>query len=419
MRRYFWLLIATTCLVICNQQARANVPQDTRSDDRQPTPVGGESWLNHLRRSYGDTSMGKTGRLGPPAPEPGAHMPPPEKLILLPVDSGAAVTLHGSDLYRLNCQGCHGEAGLGAPPEINSIINPVRAASARIVMERMKSNGMDISSAAAAELAKQSKVALLQRLHNGGENMPPFPHLSETEIRLLLPYLNHLAGVTTGSSESGTVTESALRVGEHIVKSTCHTCHGATGPNPNAQELEDGAIPPLQTLTARVNQAAFIRKVTSGAPIVMGTPPTPHRGRMPVFDYLSQDEAADVYLYLTTYLPSDDPRSDTAIALSQTNGNSGEPPAAGGGRRDFSTASGQLPASPKPTQTAGPDAALLLGGVIMFMIALLAYGALFTRREFKRLCARAQNLRTPVITNRSRSKMVALPSLVEAERKCS
>jgi len=34
------------------------------------TSVAGESWLMHLGRSFDDTSMGKTERLGPP-PEPG------------------------------------------------------------------------------------------------------------------------------------------------------------------------------------------------------------------------------------------------------------------------------------------------------------------------------------------------------------
>jgi hypothetical protein len=35
----------------------------------------------------------------------------------------------------------------------------------------------------------------------------------------------------------------------------------------------------------------------------MGSPPTPYRGRMPVFVYLSQDEAAEAYMYLLLYPP--------------------------------------------------------------------------------------------------------------------
>ncbi len=243
--------------------------------------------------------MGKTGQLGPPASPDGA-MPVGWHLGFLP-SSREAVQLQGKDLYRLNCQGCHGEAGLGAPPEINSVIDPVRATSIPLVLERMKKAGMDMTPAAASELAKQAQGALLQRLHNGGQSMPPFPHLDEAEIHALIAYLRQLAGVP-GATQL-TVTEAPERIGEHIVKSTCHTCHDATGPNPTPEQLENGAIPPLQTLTTRTDEIQFIRKITAGAPILMGNPPTLHRGRMPVFYYLTRDEAADVYLYLTNNPP--------------------------------------------------------------------------------------------------------------------
>src|ERR1019366_4117167 len=99
------------------------------------------------------------------------------------------------------------------------------------------------------------------------------------------------------------VREPRMRVGEHIVKSTCHICHSAAGPNPTPQQLYEGAIPPLNTLALRKSRAEFIRKVTPGPPATMGAPPEFSRGRMPVFYYLSEDEAADVYLYLARYPP--------------------------------------------------------------------------------------------------------------------
>jgi mono/diheme cytochrome c family protein len=167
----------------------------------------------------------------------------------------------------------------------------------------MKKSGMDISQTDAAQLAGQSRAALLQRLHNGGQDMPPFPHLSEAEIRSLAAYLKQLAGVPGAEHEQVGVKESPLRVGEHIVKSTCHVCHSAAGPNPSPQQLMDGAIPPLETLTTRTNRTEFVRKVTQGAPIIMGALPLACRGRMPVFHYLSEDEVADAYMYLTFYPP--------------------------------------------------------------------------------------------------------------------
>lgn len=272
------------------------------SKDTPVTAVEGESWLHHIHRSFDDTSMGKTGHLGPPAPMPGEE-PARTQVGMSTGFVTQSLTLSGSDVYRLNCQGCHTESGLGAPPEINSVVEPVRSTSVTVIMARMRNRGMDISRADASVLAKQANDALLLRCHKGGQDMPAFPHLSEVEIRSLLGYLQQMAGVPGAKRERVVVKVSSLRVGEHIVKSTCHICHNATGPNPNPEQIAEGAIPPLSTLTTRTSLPEFVRKVTGGAPIIMGTPPLPCRGRMPVFDYLSEDEAADTYLYLTLYPP--------------------------------------------------------------------------------------------------------------------
>lgn len=360
--------------------------------------VSGESWLAHLNRSFNETSMGKTGRLGPPAPEPGETASPWHPDLPSSVAS-QTLTLHGSDLYRLNCQGCHGESGQGAPPEINSVINPVRATSVALVMERMKTAGMDISRAGADQLAQQANAALLLRLHNGGENMPPFPHLNEGEIRSLFAYLKQLAGVPGAEGEQVAVQESPIRVGEHIVKSTCHTCHSAAGPDPNPQQLWDGAIPPLSVLTTRKSRPEFIRKVTHGAPILMGAQPMLYRGRMPVFYYLSEDEVADVYLYLTLYPPLDSASPDATIALSQ------QAPAAGGGTPPPRKAQGAsfVPDNKQPEvhpPNPGSDlrTAAVLSVVAAFVILLLAGGLGFTLFEFHRLSATRQVCRVVVST---------------------
>jgi mono/diheme cytochrome c family protein len=280
--------------------------QTTGNRDAQVTPVEGESWLRHLRRSINESSMGKTGQLGPSPSMPG-EVPARWELELSPGFATQPITFHGSDLYRINCQACHGASGGGSPPEINSVINPVRATSIALILERTKKTGQDMSRADAAALASQSRVLLLQRLHKGGQAMPPFPQLSELEIRSIIAYLEQLSEVPGAEKNQIAVNETPSRVGELIVKSTCHICHSASGPNPEPQQLLDGAIPPLSSLTTRTSLPEFIRKATSGAPIVMGTPPfsitDSYRGRMPVFRYLSANEAADAYLYLTLFPP--------------------------------------------------------------------------------------------------------------------
>jgi cytochrome c5 len=270
------------------------------------TPVRGESWLEHIHRSFDETSMGKaSGVYGPEAAMPGESLLQNPTLTLSYKFTGQSTTLYGSDLYRLKCQACHGASGAGAPPEINSVLDPVRATSASLYIERMKKVGIDVTWNDAAALASQARGTLLQRLHKGGTDMPtPSPYLTDVELRSLSAYLRELAGIP-GKKQQIPIVESPLRVGEHIVKSTCHICHASVGNNPSPQELEEGQIPPLSSLTSRVSINEFITKIMVGAPVSEGALAMPVRGRMPVFAYLTPDEAADAYLYLSLYPPHD------------------------------------------------------------------------------------------------------------------
>ena len=352
----------------------------------QATPVAGESWLKHLHRTFEETSMGKTGRLGPPR---SIGEETSDRQMPLSADATSeTVTLHGSDLYRMNCWGCHGEFGLGTPPEINSVINPTRAMSTQVILERMKNLGMDMSRADAAVLAKQSKAALLERLHKGGTDMPPFPHLSEPEVHAIVAYLKQLAGVPGAEREQEAVEESRVRVGEHIVKSTCHICHNATGENPSPQQIFNGAIPPLSTLTARTSLPEFERKIRSGAPIVMGTPPSPFRGRMPVFYYMGKDEVADAYLYLRLYPPD---------------GTAPDPETPATEQKQAANKIVPIGFAIEPTVVAPPSDARDLT-VIIFPVAaalLLAGGFWFTLREIRRLTAVNESRRASVMSDGS------------------
>jgi len=372
-----------TRLVVASMLVASAFAQKVKTEGPNVTAVTGESWLTHLHRSFDETSMGKTGRLGPP-PESGREHGISEARLVSETSRG--VILSGSDLYRLNCRGCHGEHGTGAPPEINSVINPVRATSATAVMERVKARGMELSRADAEKLAQQSKTMLLDRLHKGGQDMPAFPHLSEAEVTSLVAYLRQLAGVQGAERERRMVQEERVRVGELIAKSTCHICHSAAGPNPTPQQLYEGVIPPLRTLTRRTTQAEFVRKVTQGAPILMGVPPELMRGRMPVFYYLSEEEAADIYLYLTSYPPYPYAVLDAATAGSGTppSMEDMDPPP-----RPVAASSGAAHTGPAgdPPETANADAqiwtfALLLGSLVGLFLIL---GFWFTVRELKRV----------------------------------
>jgi len=170
----------------------------------------------------------------------------------------------------------------------------------------MKKVGMDVNLNDATPLAKQARQALLERLHKGGTDMPPpDPHLSDNEVRSLLAYLRQLAGIPGAEKQQISIDELPLRTGEHIVKSTCHICHGAVGHNPTPGEILQGQIPPLSTLTSRLTVNDFLTKVLVGRPVLEGPLALPSRGHMPLFNYLSPSEASDVYFYLLTYPPQE------------------------------------------------------------------------------------------------------------------
>jgi len=364
--------------------ATTSMGQAVAQKDVTVTSVTGESWLSHLHRALENTSMGKTVRLGPPTIVPSRAIAEQDAARLQSLAFGAAeasVIVRGADLYRLNCQGCHGESGLGAPPEINSVIEPTRATSAALVMARMKQRGLETSWSQVNEMANQAKGTLMNRLHKGGTDMPPFPHLSEPEVRAIFSYLRQLAEIPAAERQQVRIAESPVRVGEHIVKSTCHTCHNAAGVNPSANELMQGAIPPLSTLTTRVSLPEFERKVRHGAPIMMGTPVLPYRGRMPVFDYLSESEVADAYLYLKMFPPSawtdpvtppDPPQTASSIpAIAATHEPPNDPPRSEGQDKKGSS----LP---------------ILAEVFVGM--LVAGGAFFTVYEVRRTKAKTRAL---------------------------
>ena len=165
----------------------------------------------------------------------------------------------------MTCQGCHKESGQGAPPEINSIIDPVRATSVAVATARMKAAGREMSSSEIAAMARQSKAMLMQRLHVGGQHMLS-PTLSEVEIRSLFAYLEQLSGIPNAEKNQIAVKASTYRVGEHIVKSTCHVCHSATGPNPTPDQILKGAIPHF--LTFNLYPSENFRKLLFRKPTV-------------------------------------------------------------------------------------------------------------------------------------------------------
>ena len=251
-----------------------------------------------------------------------------------------------------------------------------------ILPNAMKKIGMELNRRQTAQMVSEARNALLTRLHDGGTSMPSFQHLNEAETRSLVAYLQQLAGIPGAEKQQAAIQEPRARIGELIVKSTCHICHSATGSNPTPAALLAGAIPPLSSLPVRVSQAQLVRKVTRGAPVVMGAMSSTFRGRMPVFDYLTADEAADVYEYLIHYPPTELAEVDETARVPLPD-SPNQPPVR---RSEVATAQFVAPQSSAVQEQRGVS--LLPFGFGLFVLILVALECWITFREFKKLSIR-------------------------------
>ena len=258
------------------------------------TPVGGQSWLKRLGLTHQMSSMGKMGAMGDVPSSAGAPGAAAEPL-------GADFLLTGADLYRIDCQSCHNRGGGGLPPEVRSLHDPIRATSPVALREQMARRGVRLDDVTVSQMTAQADAAFRDRLRKGGEKMPPFSHLQAREVDALLVYLKSLAGVPGAAERQIEVTESPLRVGEHLVKGTCFICHDATGPGRDAIAGSPGLVPSLASLLEQDPVAVVVRKVRQGAPApgMAG-----NRGEMPVLSYLTAEEVTAAYIYLATYPPA-------------------------------------------------------------------------------------------------------------------
>jgi cytochrome c5 len=265
------------------------------------TPVEGLSTLRRLGLTITGTSMGWAGHWsGPPSTVPSPANDPSRS-----EPPGGPFVLSGADLYRISCRACHKPDGTGSPDQIHSVIGPVRAASFRWMSDDMRARGRSVDAAFIRQLTTANEADLRARLRQGGHYMPAFGQISDQEYVVLRPYLDQIAGIAATSRVPLTIAEAPERVGELIVKGTCHICHDATQSQSRTQPttIASAKIPSLAGLMQTKTFVDFGRKVRAGAdvPLTEGGPLA--RGRMPVFDYVTQPEVAAAYTYLIHYPP--------------------------------------------------------------------------------------------------------------------
>jgi mono/diheme cytochrome c family protein len=300
------LIVGTTLTVVGGGFSNEQGASSTKTREPVVTPVAGPSWLNRLGIRYSETSLGRSAATYGPPPTPPTYGPPPTQRpsqpTAAPLPVGRPVVLSGADLYRLNCQSCHRAEGTGSPPEIKSVLGPVQGSSLELVRRHLQDQGKPATRSAARAEASRVRTDLYRRIQHGGQRMPARAHLKEADINAVYAYLTQLAGAPDAPPQSRQTTSWA-RLGEHVVKGTCHICHDAVGPRPSGQAILLGTIPPFTTLLEDKPVVAFVTKVRSGAPVTMGDPVFHYRGRMPVFPYLQDSEVAAAYMFLVDYPP--------------------------------------------------------------------------------------------------------------------
>ena len=272
------------------------LPWPNVGEDPIVTPVAGPSWLTHLGISLRSTNLGQGARRYGPAPD--QDRPVRDESLSVP----GTVQINGADLYRLNCQACHRAEGTGAPPEIHSLLAAVQGSSLALVRARLQQGtGQSVEPAARAK-ANRARADVLARMHKGGLRMPRRDYLQVEDMRMLFAYLTHLAAAPDEEHQSRRVVTWARR-GELVVKGTCHICHDAVGPRPSESALLRGAVPSLESLMKTKSIIDFVHKARKGEVVSYRDSWLQHRGRMPVFYYLRDEEVASAYVYLATYPP--------------------------------------------------------------------------------------------------------------------
>lgn len=320
MNRIYFVFVLTATLAGQNMQTSnkqgtvrpVTMPVAEAKTGEHPNPsVLGPSWLKHLGLTVSQTHMGQMGGnvslpltpSGKPATPTGGPAGPDLKSVmrrfLASFRSGPEqaarilnekFTVTGADLYRWNCQSCHGPDGKGAEPEINSVVGPVQGTSAEITRNRMAARGIEADDEMVNQMSELAQTALRDRLQHGGKNMPPFDYLRADEVEALLGHLERLAGISPTKRDGLVVPETASRVGEHIVRGTCHVCHDATGPGTGM--MMHGTIPSLASISSDRSLSGAVHQVQYGSCDMMKMM---GRDVMPAYPYFTEEEIAASY----------------------------------------------------------------------------------------------------------------------------
>lgn len=287
-----------------NATVNAAMP-NARTEVASLFPIQGPSWIKHLGLTVSKTHLGQMGGDAAPKDSSGDKLKPIMQRFLTNVRSdpqqasrmlNEEFSASGADIYRWNCQGCHGTEGKGLPPEINSVLGPVQGTSEAMTRARMEARGLDVDDDMVKQVTELARQALRDRLQHGGTNMPAFSHLRPDEVQALTKYLEKLASVP-GARDDLLVHETAARAGEHILRGTCHVCHDGTGPGAGAAALMQGNVPSLASLPQEHSLSGVVHQVQYGS---CSSVKLTGSDTMPAYPYFSEEEITAAFFAVSS-----------------------------------------------------------------------------------------------------------------------
>lgn len=175
-------------------------------------------------------------------------------------EAAPAVEATGAELFRSNCQGCHGPAGEGSAlaPKIADV------------------------------LARRPEAEVRAVLQQGSKVMPSFAHLSGAEVDGILAFVAGGGAPAQAAVASPKLEGAAL--GRRLFRSNCASCHATV-----AVEAPRPGPASLLNVTRRWSREQVLNVVRNGACY------------MPSFAHLKEQELAGLYAYLETLVDEDAP----------------------------------------------------------------------------------------------------------------
>lgn len=175
-------------------------------------------------------------------------------------------TLSGSDVFRLNCQGCHGPGGKGTAqaPALSQVTRDLAAG--------------------------KREAELVRRLSSGGKMMPAFSYLADGEVKALLGYLRTLGGGAAAPVVAAPVKLSGTDLGKRLYQGNCASCHAPGRAAAAGMTCQPNS---LVGATERFKKSEVMNLLNVGV------------GPMPSFGHLTAEEREALWVYLGTLTDKD------------------------------------------------------------------------------------------------------------------